>query len=146
MRVVLDTNVVISYILAPSGSIAAIFQHWDDKTFDLVVSVPLLNEYQDVLLRRHIQTRHQRSEQDVLNIIARFRKQSVMVTPTTRLAIVHDDPDDNCVLECAVEGQAQYVVSGDPHLLTLQTYQGIHILPPAHFFVVLKEEVAKKAA
>lgn len=44
-----------------------------------------------------------------------------------------DDPDDNMFLECAVAGDAEYIVSGDPHLTDLHPYEGIQILPPAEF-------------
>jgi len=53
------------------------------------------------------------------------------------LDVVGDDPDDNRVLECAIASGANYIVSTDDHLLDLEEYQGIEVLPPAGFIVLL---------
>lgn len=49
------------------------------------------------------------------------------------------DPDDNKFLECAIAGGADYIVSGDAHLVEMEEYRGIQILTPAEFLVVLGE-------
>jgi putative PIN family toxin of toxin-antitoxin system len=54
-----------------------------------------------------------------------------LVYPRHRLDTIQQDPDDNRVLECAVEADAEWIVSGDPHLLELREYKGIHILSAA---------------
>jgi predicted nucleic acid-binding protein len=53
------------------------------------------------------------------------------------LEVVKDDSDDNRVLECAVAAKANYIISGDKHLLDLGEYRGIEVLPPAGFIVLL---------
>ena len=57
---------------------------------------------------------------------------SEMVHPKERLEVIADDPD-NRILECAVEGQAEFIISGDKHLLKLKAYQGIAIVTPVDF-------------
>lgn len=57
---------------------------------------------------------------------------SIVVQPTRMLAVVGDE-SDNRVLEAAVEGAADYIVSGDDDLLALGSFQGIPVLPPAEF-------------
>ena len=59
------------------------------------------------------------------------------VAPRGIVAQIEDDPDDNKFLECAVAGGAEYVVSGDPHLLALRQFRGIQILSPAAFLTLL---------
>jgi putative PIN family toxin of toxin-antitoxin system len=54
-----------------------------------------------------------------------------LVHPKRRIDIVLQDPDDNRVLECAVEAEAEWIVSGDPHLLELREHEGIQILSAA---------------
>jgi putative PIN family toxin of toxin-antitoxin system len=54
-----------------------------------------------------------------------------VVIPAERISVIQQDPDDNRVLECAVECQADWIVSGDPHLLELGEYRGIQILSAA---------------
>jgi predicted nucleic acid-binding protein len=52
--------------------------------------------------------------------------------------VIADDPDDNRLLECAVTSGSLYIISGDQHLLDLKEYQGIQILSPAGFVVLLE--------
>ena len=56
-----------------------------------------------------------------------------MVDPQFGLDVITDDPDDNRILECAVAASASYIISGDDHLLALEKYKGIVVLPPAGF-------------
>jgi len=61
-----------------------------------------------------------------------------IVSPRFSLSVVQDDPDDDKFLECAIEFQAEYIVSGDKHLLSLGSYQGILIVNPRRFIEVYK--------
>ena len=67
----------------------------------------------------------------------RWRTTSIYVDPEVELEVVENDPDDNRVLECAVAAEANYIISGDKHLLDLGEYQGIEVLPPAGFIVLM---------
>jgi predicted nucleic acid-binding protein len=61
-----------------------------------------------------------------------------IVTPgQLRLSVIREDPDDDRYLECAVEGHAEYIVSGDRHLLALGTYRDIAIMSPRVFLAAL---------
>lgn len=66
-------------------------------------------------------------------IINELEKISNVVTPQQELRIIENDPDDNRILECAVEADADYIVSGDRHLLDLEKYEDIKIVTPAEF-------------
>lgn len=57
----------------------------------------------------------------------------IMVFPKTNVTVVHSDPDDNAVLECALQAQADTIVTGDPHLLDLAEFGEIKIVTPAVF-------------
>jgi hypothetical protein len=73
-------------------------------------------------------------------LIARLKKIvrcAVVVTPTITLNAITSDPDDNRVLECAVEGKADLIVSGDQDLHRLETYEGIPIVTPLDFLRTL---------
>jgi uncharacterized protein len=148
MRAVLDTNIIVSHTLAPRGPIAAIFGYWIGKTFDLVVSEAILEEYEATLKKPAIQAHHRQSDATIALLIRRLRTIAIVVTPTEPLTVVANDPDDNKIIECAVAGNADYIVTGDTHLLDIQAYQGIQILPPALFVPMLEHEQAarKKAA
>jgi predicted nucleic acid-binding protein len=62
---------------------------------------------------------------------------AIHVIPTQKLALIPADPDDDKFVECAVEGKARYIVSGDKHLLGLGSYQGIQVVPPAAFVTLV---------
>ncbi|HEX8228447.1 MAG TPA: putative toxin-antitoxin system toxin component, PIN family, partial [Chloroflexia bacterium] len=64
---------------------------------------------------------------------------AIFVHPTVPIDAIASDPDDNKFLECAVAGGADYIVSGDKHLLSLGEYEGIRILSPADFLRVLEQ-------
>ncbi len=59
------------------------------------------------------------------------------VRPKNQIAVVFSDPDDNRVLECAVEGQADFIVTGDKDLLRLNRFQNVTIIPPRAFIEYL---------
>lgn len=66
-------------------------------------------------------------------IRARLQQTALMLEPEIVLSVVRDDPDDDRVLECAIAGKVDYVVSGDRHLLKLKSYKGIPILTVRQF-------------
>lgn len=106
------------------------------EDLDLLVSEPLLAEYEEVLGYPRLRQRHHMSDAEIADVVAQLRENAVLVYPTMLLDVVVDDPDDNAVLECAVEGGAEVIVSGDKHLLTLREFNGIQILSPTEFLIL----------
>ncbi len=137
MRVVLDTNVIISATLSVQGAPAHVISAWEQECFEVVVSVPLLAEYARVLAYPKIVRVHGMDEAAQQSFLARLRAASVVVPVTAIPDIIEEDPADNVVLATAASGDAAYIVSGDQDLLRLLQYQGIEILPPALFLSVL---------
>jgi putative PIN family toxin of toxin-antitoxin system len=133
VRIVVDTNVVVSRHVAPGGTIAALFRHWENRALDLVVSPEILAEYERVLAEPDIQAAHRLSDEEFAIVMAGFATVALQVTPTESHNAVADDPSDNKSVECAVAGNADYVVTGDNHLLALGSYQNIQIVPPGVF-------------
>ncbi len=134
-KVVLDTNVLVSALIKKEGKPAQILRYGDDVA--LVTAEELLAELEEVLHRRHIQHKYHLTDADIDEYLARLRMASTLVQLQTRLDVVID-PDDNMFVACALDGGAAYIVSGDPHLLHLQAYEGIRILTPAAFLEVLQ--------
>jgi putative PIN family toxin of toxin-antitoxin system len=77
------------------------------------------------------------SDDDVTALLQLLSERARMVVPTTRLTIVERDPTDNRVLEAAVAGSADFVVSGDADLLSLRPREGIAIVSPGAFLALL---------
>jgi len=140
MRVVLDTNIIISAFLVALGAPARIVASWRAGRFDLVVSPALLAEYEEVLGYERIQRRHRMTPERITGEVADIARLAILVEPHTVPAVIAQDPDDDQVLACAVTGEASYIVSGDPHLLNLRQYHGIRILSPAAFVQLLAEQ------
>jgi uncharacterized protein len=140
MRIVLDTNVIISSFLVSLGSPARIIAGWRAGLFDLVVSPVLLAEYEEVLGYDRIVRRHGMTPEQIGAEVAAIHRFALEVEPQSVPAVIQADPDDDHVLACAVAGRANYIISGDPHLLDVRTYEGIRILSPAAFAALLAEE------
>jgi|SRR3712207_5545332 len=145
MRVVLDTNIIISALLFAQGNAGAILKAWENRAFDLVVSPEILAEYEAALKDPQLRKRLKVSEEEITKLITEMEQVAVVVVPHVRLRVVKNDPDDNKFLECAVATNAAYIVSGDKELLILSHYQNIYILKPAFFVTVLKEESTEAA-
>lgn len=142
MRVVLDTNVIVSAVLSPTGTPAKILAAWRREAFELLVSGPILDEYQRTLGYDRLRTRHHLTEDEIAEVVAEFRKLAIFVFVTNGVVPGADvaDLDDAMFLECAIAGGAAYIVSGDAHLLDLREYRGITILPPTLFLILLQTE------
>ena len=117
MRAVLDVNVVISALLAPSGSPASILRLWLDGAFELIVSELLLAELERALAYPKLRTRIQ--EVDAAELVHLLREQAHMVdNPDGPPEIRSADPGDDYLIALAAAAHAA-VVSGDRHLLDL---------------------------
>ncbi len=131
MKVVLDTNVLISGLMLPQSIPGKIVTAWRNAHFDLVLSDPMLAEITKVLAYPKIASRLQwnthRIEQFVL--LLRFKTHVVEIDQVN--AEVPADPDDNVILATFLAGQAEYLISGDSDLLALQ--HQYPILTPAEF-------------
>ncbi len=126
-RVVLDTNVYISAFMfggLPGSLLDLAFL----KSFTLITSPALLDE-----LDEKLQGKFEVSRGDAAYLLARLQAIAQVVRPRRVLNIIAEDPDDNRVLECAVQGRADVIVTGDRHLLKLKSYQTISILTVRQF-------------
>ena len=122
MRVVLDTNVLVSAILG--GTSARVLELLRAGKFELVLTVEVVQEYIDVLKRPKF-----RLPPEVIASIGAFLyRKGIFVTPGEEISAITQDPKDNKFLEAAVAGEADVLVSGDHHLLSLKTFRGIRIL------------------
>jgi putative PIN family toxin of toxin-antitoxin system len=129
-RVVLDSNVIVSG-LGWSGAPARILDAALDGQLVLVTSPPLLAELRRVLGYPKL-AKVLGGAQQIVDLV---EANSVVVIPARVIAAVSDE-SDNRVLEAAVEGAADYIVSGDDHLLGLGSFQRIPVMAPREFLKV----------
>ena len=137
MKVVLDANIYVSSMLTTQGNPKHIVSAWHQGAFDVLLSKAMLDEIGRVLRYPRIVKRHMQDETAIQRFLKLLENEAIIVEPTLVLDVVKEDESDNRYLECAVEGKAQYVVSGDNHLLEVGEYRGILILPPAAFIAAL---------
>ena len=127
IQVVADTNVFISALMF--GGLPGRFLDLAlGRRFTLATSKALLDE-----LNEKLRGKFAVSEGDALAIRAKLEGNASVVDPDFELNAVPDDPDDNRVLECAVAGKADFIVSGDRHLLRLGNYEEIAIVTVRQF-------------
>lgn len=131
-KIVLDTNVLISGVIA-SGYSAAILDAVRKGQFELVTSAHLLEEFSDVISRRHIARKYPKAAQEADALLDFLRAFASLVPGIPEPENISADRDDDYVLACALEGGADCIISGDPHLLDLKTYKNIPILTPRKF-------------
>jgi hypothetical protein len=136
-RAVLDTNVIVSAFLSRHGIPNAILRQ-AGIAYQLCLSQEILDETARVLREPRIQRRGGLSEAETVEFLESLRQSAVMISDLPTLDVVADDPDDNVVVACAVAAEADYLVSGDDHLRSLQQYAGIDIVLPAAFHAVLE--------
>ena len=130
MRVVLDTNIVVSGLLWHRAPRALLDVARETK-IDLFTSAWLLDELSDVLPRAKLQAKVRASGLSSSELLTGYAQLARLVLPASVPPVVLSDPDDDHVLACALAARADLIVSGDSDLLTLKSYQGIPILAPA---------------
>lgn len=133
-KVVLDTNVLVSAVLY-GGNPRSILEAALSGAIGVSVSEFIIQEFQTVLLR----PRFGLTVQFVHNVVAELTSLAEWVAPDQHHHIVIGDPSDDLVLDCAVAAGAQYLVTGDAHLLRLQKYQDVTIVNPKTFLQGMEE-------
>lgn len=142
IRVVLDTNVFVSALLTPDSPPAGILELALEGQLRLVISPGIIREiglvFQYPKVKKSLK-KHRLTEEEVAETILKILKIAT-ITPGAEIAKgVSPDPGDDMVLSCAVEGRADFIISGDQDLTELDSYQGIRIVAPGIFLKLLAE-------
>ena len=138
IKVVLDTNVVVSAYLVPTGKPAEILSLARKGKIHIFLSREILDEIQQTLLSPKLRKIHKNTPEQISLFIRAFSKAATVTPGIKPVDFIEDDPDDNKILTCALEGRVDYIVSGDHHLTDLQSFQGISIVNPQMFLQVMR--------
>ncbi len=122
MKVVFDTNILVSALVFPGGRGEAALRRIVEEQDQLVISKPILDELLGILGRKFA-----RDVEELAHAVVFLSELGTVVKPRRRLRVVKDDPD-NRILECAIAGRADAIVTGDKALLGLREYRGVRIL------------------
>ena len=137
MKVVLDANVLVSAVISRRGAPRQIIDLWREEAFELLTSDAILDEVARVLQYPRIAALHKLTDAEMVEFLALLREESRDVGSTERVNVSPDETD-NRYIECAVAGEADYLVTGDKrHLLPIGEYRGIPLIEPAVFLSLL---------
>lgn len=126
--VVLDTNLYVSYLITPSGPTARLVElGLAGEAFTVATSPGLMEELRRVVTYPHIISKYAIDPKAVVALLTLFHRKAHVTAGAYAVAKL-DEPGDNMVLACALESDAQYIVTGDPHLLNLKEFHGVRIL------------------
>jgi putative PIN family toxin of toxin-antitoxin system len=131
MKIVVDVNVMVSALFW-KGAPAAVIALVEAQQVALFTRPEMLAELEQVLSREKFAAYLAEQAWVVSEAVGKFALLATVVTPNVRFNLCRD-PEDNAVLECALEANADYIVSGDKDLLVLREFEGIPILSPAQF-------------
>ncbi|MEW6388558.1 MAG: putative toxin-antitoxin system toxin component, PIN family [Thermodesulfobacteriota bacterium] len=136
MKVVFDTNVLLSAILTPHNPPARLLQLALEGKFQLLISPKIMEELVRVIrypkLTKLLKKRRL-TPKDLEDFLEKLGKIVIWTPGKLTIKAIPEDPADDPIIAGAVEGEADFLVSGDHHLLDLGAFQGIKILNPASF-------------
>ncbi len=139
-KAVLDTNVVVSGTISPRGIPCKILKAWENNKFAHITSRKIIKEVTKVLHYPKIQKTYHLTEPDIKNVRNSLFYDTQVVEGTYKVKKIKEDPADNKFLEAAIEGKADFIVTGDKHLLRLKDFQGIEIVSPQLFLNILESK------
>ena len=125
MVVTFDTNVLLSATLWDGSVAQKLLFDLIKQNVEIYTTTEILSEYQEVLKRDF-----DFSDEEVAEIMEKVLAFVTLVNPTKRVKVVKKDPDDDIIIECALESNSKYVITYDKHLLNLKEYHGIQIIKP----------------
>jgi putative PIN family toxin of toxin-antitoxin system len=132
LRVTPDTNILVSGLVYRHGKPYRLLLLALEGEIGMTVSQPIIDEMADVLHRKFGM-----SGEFIAEAIGITREAARVVTPAVQLDVIGEDPPDNRILECAVTGGADYIVTGDKDLLRLKQYDAIRVITVSDFLDLL---------
>jgi len=138
IKATLDTNILVSALIAPVGKPAQIVARARQGELALCLSEDIFRETDIALRRQHIQKRFHPSDDGIQEFLSALRGICQFISVSNVENLIPQDPPDNLVLACAVEGEADYLVSGNLHLLNLKQHLGVKIITPNQFLKILE--------
>ena len=135
MKVVLDTNVLVSALIK-SGKPRKLIFELTRKKIQVITSRDILEEFlkitDDSRIRRYV------DEDDTIAFLRAIGSIASIIKVRSRFKVIKEDPDDDMVLRTAHDGKADYIVSGDRHLLSLKEFKGIKIVIVSQMLSILE--------
>lgn len=138
LKAVLDTNVILSAFISPKGTCSRIIEYLAAFKFVACLSKEMLGEINEAIRYSKISKNRSYTDKEIERFLHYLFNFTMLVDGKVQVEYIKDDPDDDKVFACAVEAKADFVVSGDNHLLSLGEYEHIPILKPAEFLKLIQ--------
>ncbi len=138
LKAVVDTNVLVSGTILSRGHPFEILEAWRGGEFILMISPDILAEIEVVLGRPKIFLKYRLTEGQISGVMSALEHEATIVAPTAIDPPPRLEQADLKFLACARAGGADYFVTGDRALVTLQVFQGTYIVEPRAFTAILR--------
>ena len=132
MRAVVDTNILIRALIRPQGTVGPMISRLAQNEYTLVYSIPLRNELIAKLALPRIRQKYHIGDAQVEALLDLIALRGELVTPTRAVQVCRD-PKDDMIIEAALAGAAEYVVTGDKDLLVLKKFETVRFVTPRVF-------------
>ena len=133
MKAVFDTNIYISAFVVPGGNAEEAYLRALKGEFTLYTSLAILTE-----MAQTLEKKFGWQADKIAQLLKAISKVAPVIKTYPHLHVLADEPD-NRILECVIEAKADFVVTGDRHLLTLKTFQNTTIVTLSNFLASLKK-------
>ncbi len=141
MRLTPDTNILVSAFISKAGQPALVIDvALTLEGIQLILSKEILDEFAEVLCRAIVRARFGYSNREIRQFLSALKKACEIVKVRSKFKVVKEDPDDDKILNTAVDGRADYIVSGDSHLLALKRFRGIRIVSPKQMVEIIRSK------
>ncbi len=140
MKIVVDANIFASALLKPNSNPAKVIELVKQNRVELTISPSIIKEIKHILLYPKIKKYHCKTVQEIDEYFEDLLIFAWVVEGKEIIDIIKDDPTDNKYLACADEGEADYIISGDHHLLDLGTYKVAKIVKAKAFLEIWEEQ------
>jgi putative PIN family toxin of toxin-antitoxin system len=133
LKVVVDTNQFVSALINKKGQPARLLDLWRQQHFILVTCPEIIAEIKEVLEYPRIRKKYKLNKTDIQSLLHLIEHEAVVLPSSPTVHIIKEDIDDNKFLACALAAKAEYIVTGDQHLLSLGRYESISIVTVKDF-------------
>ena len=140
LLVVVDNNVIASATISAKGDAARILDFFRKGKIDIIISEPIIDELRRVLFYERVRKYSFMSEREINELIDNLETAGIKTPAKLKLEVIKADAADDRFIVAALEGEADYIVSGDKHLKSLGSYKGIEIVTPSKFLEILERE------
>lgn len=138
LRAVIDTNLFISGLFARDSLSAQLQNLWINLDFELVTSIEIIKKISRVLNYPRIKDHFKPKDKNIKRFFRLIFRKAVIAKDIYKTDRITEDPTDNKFLACALEKDADYIISRDPHLRNIKHYHGIQIVDVKTFIEKVK--------